>query len=184
MLKEAHRAGHAAALEHFGLKVAEGPPVPMSQRFKNWGNTGLNMLIGSPKQTYQQGWDTFAPGGNLHYKNVLWPTVAGSKTQTYLGRAGTVMGALPVIQALRGRGDPNEGRLSNMLGAAGNFLGSSYGFPAGGIIGSSILGHAGASLGKHVGHFLGSRPAHWAHPLPSPPQQEPQPAFPPQFGGQ
>lgn len=180
MLKEANLAGRAAALAQFGLKTADGPPIPMSQRFKNWGNAGLNMLVGSPRQTYQQGWKTFEPGGNLHVNNVLWPTIEGSKAQTYLGRAGTVMGALPLINAARGHGDPNEGRLSNVLSAAGSFLGNSYGFPAGGIIGASALGGVGASVGKHLGHFLGSRPAHWAHPLQ--PAQSPQ-ALPP-YGGQ
>jgi hypothetical protein len=165
MLQEAHRAGQHAALQRFGLKTADmGPtkpaPIPLSTRAKNFGGMMARGLVGHPIETLQQGMGAFNPGGHLSAENVWWPKIPGSPVMQTLGRAANVMSFLPVMSAARGHGDPNEGRLSNVLSAAGSAVGNAYGFPLGGVIGSMGLSRAGASLGRHVGHFLGSRPSY------------------------
>jgi hypothetical protein len=100
------------------------------------------------------------------WKNVLWPTLPGHPVLSRLGQAGSVLSALPILSALRGGGDPNEGRLSNLLGAAGGALGAAYGFPSVGILGAPMLARAGTSLGHGLGHLLGSRPRGNAAPAP------------------
>ena len=161
MLREAHDAGAAAALARFRVKEAGLLGVA-----KDIGRG----LVGDPLQVAREGAKTFAPGGLLHWKNVLWPTIPGRPVLSRLGQAGTVLSALPMLSALRGGGDPSEGRLSNVLGAAGGALGTAYGFPAAGVLGGSMLARAGTSLGHGLGHLLGSRPRPTAAAPPPDPQ--------------
>jgi hypothetical protein len=155
MLRAAHDAGAAAALARFRVKEAGLLGVA-----KDIGRG----LVGDPLQVAREGMKTFAPGGTLHWEQVLWPKIPGRPVLSRLGQAGTVLSALPVLSALRGGGDPNKGRLSNVLGAAGGALGTAYGFPAAGVLGGSMLARAGTSLGHGLGHLLGSRPRAYAPP--------------------
>jgi len=174
MLREAHEAGVAAALARFRVKEA-GRIMGLA---KDIGRG----LIGDPLQVAREGAKTFAPGGTLHWENVLWPKIPGRPVLSRLGQAGTVLSALPVLSALRGGGDPNNGRLSNVLGAAGGALGAAYGFPAAGVLGGSMLARAGKSLGHGLGHLLGSRPRPPA-PASSPDPQDSLPMAPVPPGG-
>jgi len=173
MLREAHDAGAAAALARFRVKEAGLLGVA-----KDFGRG----LVGDPLRVAREGARTFAPGGALHWENVLWPRIPGHPVLSGLGQASTVLSALPVLSALRGGGDPNEGRLSNVLGAAGGALGTAYGFPAAGVLGGSMLARAGTSLGHGLGHLLGSRPRPPAEPH-TPPLEPPAALAPLSSGG-
>ena len=164
MLRAAHGAGAAAALARFHVKEAGLLGVA-----KDIGRG----MVGEPLRVALEGAKTFAPGGALHWKNVLWPTIPGRPVWSRVGQAATVLSALPVLSALRGGGDPNEGRLSNVLGTAGGALGTAYGLPAAGVLGGSMLGRAGTSLGHGFGHLLGSRP----RPPAAAPSADPQDSF-------
>jgi hypothetical protein len=127
---------------------------------RNLGNQVLNtakwMAVGQAPHAFLEGAGTFAPGGALHWKNVLWPTMPGRPVMQALGRAGTVLtgAALPGMM----RQDANEGGLSRLLGGIGGLAGMMYGGSAGGMLGTPIGMALGRRVGHGVGHLLGSKP--------------------------
>lgn len=145
MIKAAHDRGAHDALAR--LKIAEG----------FFSDVARN-LVGQPGRAFVEGGKAFTPGGFLSTKNVFWPAVSGpgGSRLNWLARAGTL--ALPLSMMSSARQHPEEGRLSNALGALGGAAGMAYGFPALGVLGAPLLGGAGAALGRGVGHLLGSRP--------------------------
>ncbi len=174
MLKSAHDAGVAAALERFQIRTALATAWDPSASF---GTQVARGIIGHPDVLWQKGMKAFTdPSSGFHPRNVFWP--GGPSPGKWLGRAGTVMSALPVASALLGSGDPHEGRLTNMLSAAGGALGSAYGFAGGGLIGGGLLGRAGTGLGKGIGHLLGSKPRPHPQMMGGPDIQQPYSAAP------
>lgn len=174
------------------VAVDPGPEAipPVAKEAGMIGDTGRavgQMFFGDPLRVMREGKKTFSQGGLLHHSNVFWPEMQkGLKGWDRIKknalpvamRAGTVMSALPVYHALRGHGDPNEGRLTNALGSLGETAGNMYGFMAGGMIGGPVLGRAGKAVGQSVGRLFGSRPA----PPPPQPQYAPQYQLPaPQY---
>lgn len=145
MLSKARDEGRRAALSR--VKIAEGFLQGVSRN-----------LIGSPGRAFVEGRQAFAPGGFLSAKNVFWPAVSGpgGSKLNWLARAGTI--AMPLSMMHAAKQHPEEGRLSNALGALGGAAGMAYGFPALGMLGAPLLGGAGAAVGRGVGHLLGSRP--------------------------
>jgi hypothetical protein len=145
MLKQANEKGARDALAR--LKIAEG----------FLAGVGRN-LVGSPGRAFVEGGRAFKPNGFLSAKNVFWPAVRGpgGSKFNWINRAGTMMIPLSMMNTVRQH--PDEGRLSNALGALGGAAGMAYGFPALGALGAPLLGGAGAALGHGVGHLLGSRP--------------------------
>src|SRR5882672_12082249 len=137
MIKNAHDRGVVDALAR--LKIA-GPF--MSGVARN--------LVGQPGRAFVEGSSAFRPGGFLSTRNVFWPAVSGPGGSRFncLARAGTI--ALPLGMMSAARQHPEEGRMSNMLGALGGAAGLSYGFPALGVLGAPLLGGAGAALGRGV----------------------------------
>ncbi len=167
MLREAHDAGVDDALRRFGLTKTAGPiPKP------TFGKQLLQGLIGQPKQILSEGMGTFRPGGALHWKNVFWPDMKGAPIQGALGRMfGTILPAYGVYKTIKGDfGDPNEGRLSNVLGALGGAVGGAYGYTGLGALGGSMLARGGEAIGRGLGRALGSHP--------TPPPAEYEPAYP------
>jgi hypothetical protein len=142
MIKQAHIKGVDAALAHFQIKTGFLEGIK-------------NMVIGQPGRAFVEGPKAFQEGGMLSHKNVWWPDVKG-KPLNWLGRASTVAAPLMAMSAMRS--NPNEGHLSNALGALGGIAGSAYGYPALGMVGGPMLGAAGARLGRGIGHLLGSEP--------------------------
>jgi hypothetical protein len=160
MLRAAHQRGVQTALADFGVKEAFD--------IKSLLMGAKNVAIGSPIETGRQllKGKAFAPGGLLNLRENFWPAMP--KTGPWYHKVGPLaqrafMTGLPaygVIQAARGKsGDPNEGRLSNVLGALGSAAGFGLGFPAVGMLGSSYVASAGQHLGQGLGHLLGSRPS-------------------------
>jgi hypothetical protein len=145
MLSKARDQGARDALAR--LKLAEG----------FLGGVARNM-IGSPGRAFVEGGKAFSPGGFLSARNVFWPAVSGpgGSKLNWLARAGTL--AMPLSMMSTMKQHPEEGRLSNALGALGGAAGMAYGFPAAGVLGAPLLGGAGAALGRGVGHLLGSHP--------------------------
>lgn len=148
MLEKAAQQGARDALARFGIKTA--------LNFGRIAGGARNMLIGRAPEVFVEGRRAFAPGGTLHWRNVVWPTVPGSKAMTWLGRAGT-LAMLPMIPGMM-HADPHEGALSNTLGGIGSLAGTLYGGTAGGMVGMPLGAAAGQVLGRGVGHLLGSRP--------------------------
>lgn len=183
MLKEAYNKGLADVAKTFSVKEAG----PFFDRLKteavNLGKDTLHGFFGKPHvalQQFQQG-KLFSPEGMLHHSNVLWPKMPDKlpaipeggvphsfgaqaknvfqRGMTWASRAQTLAGpALGVYSAIRGGGDPNEGRLSNALGAITGGLASAYASPVVGMLGAPYVGRAGTALGKQVGRFFGSAP--------------------------
>jgi len=182
MLHRAKTAGAKAALRQYGVKEAG-----VFGTAARWlGNTAKDSLgnigrayVGNPEQLFQ-GVRAFKPGGAFHWRNVLWPTAnipAGATTREriqgqagqWLGRTmGTLLPAYGVYQSIK-HPDPSQGTLTNALGAIGEAVGGSYGYPIGGMLGGGFISSAGRRLGEGLGKALGSHPA----PLPpTPPPQE------------
>jgi hypothetical protein len=145
MLKRAHNKGASDALAR--LKIAEGFLSGVARN-----------LVGQPGRAFVEGPKALGEGGFLSAKNVFWPAVSGpgGSKLNWLARAGTL--AIPLSMMSTMKQHPEEGRLSNALGAIGGAAGMAYGFPAAGMLGAPLLGGAGAALGRGVGHLLGSRP--------------------------
>ena len=169
MLQDAYIAGVKEAFARFGVKEAAAPPGALGNLGRRaWGaaKTVPQILFGSPLKTLQQGRTAFRPGGVLDPAAAFWPSVqrgaAGERmpqVMGWLGRAGTLASGHQVYKTMKGEaGDPNEGRLSNTLGALGGAAGFGFGFPAVGALGAPLLARAGTSLGKGIGHVLGSKP--------------------------
>lgn len=165
MLSEWRAGGAREALSRYGVKSAA----------PSWLRTvgdvaakGGRFLFGHPDKLLLEGGKAFGPGGAFDAKNVFWPTVPGKPVQQWMGRAfGTILPAYGVLRAAKGiDGDPNEGRLSNALGALGGALGGAYGYSMGGIVGAPFIQRAGANVGKNLGRMLGSRPPPSAEPTP------------------
>jgi hypothetical protein len=148
MLEKAALLGARDALARFGVKTA--------LNFGSIAGGARQMMIGRAPEVFVEGARTFAPGGSLHWRNVMWPTVPGSRAMTWLGRAGT-LAMLPMIPSML-KSDPREGHLSNMLGGLGGLAGTMYGGTAGGMVGMPLGAAAGQALGHGIGHLLGSRP--------------------------
>lgn len=157
-LREEHDQGFRDALARYGVKEAAFSLKPMWHPEAGMGTQVIRSLIGHPDVLMKEGLKPFRSGGPLSLGNMFWPRSDMHPVPKWLGRASTVMAALPVLGALRGQGDPNEGRLSNALSIAGGTLGSIYGNTALGMFGAPIVGALGAGAGKMVGRLLGSRP--------------------------
>ena len=160
MLREAHQQGVQAALATYGVKEALD--------IKTILQGAKALAIGSPIEAGKQliKGKAFRPGGLLNLRENFWPSIP--KTGPWYHKAGpwaqrafmTGLPAYGVIQAARGKdGDPNEGRLSNALGALGSAAGFGLGFPALGVFGSPYVAAAGQHLGRGLGHLLGSHPS-------------------------
>jgi hypothetical protein len=169
MLQDAYLAGAEKAYARFGVKEALLSPGALSnigRRAWNSVSSVPQLLFGSPLKTMQQGRRAFSRGGVLDPVAAFWPSVergpAGERlpqAMGWLSRAGTAASGYGVYKAMKGEaGDPNEGRLSNTLGALGGAAGMGFGIPAVGALGAPLLARAGSSLGKGVGHILGSSP--------------------------
>lgn len=168
-LHEAHAEGFNAALARFGVKQAG--LLPMWHPQAGLGTQVLRSLIGHPDVIMKEGLKPFRSGGPLSLGRMFWPGKDVHAVPRWLGRASTMLSALPLIDAFRGGGDPNEGRGSNMLGHIGGTLGSIYGGQALGMVGAPLVGALGAGVGKTLGRAFGSRPA-------PQPQQQPDPQYP------
>jgi hypothetical protein len=188
MLGDAYKAGSLAALERFGIKEA------------GWaGDTAGFMrrqLVGEPITAAKQlaAGTIGKPGGLLH--GMLWPTVPKdnwfgrkfpyvnpNKLFPWMQRANTLFTGYQMMNDALGKsGDPNEGRLTNMLTTAGTGLGAAIGYPVGGMIGGGLLTSGGAWLGKHLGRALGSRAAAPAYQPPDPYADYAQGGYYPQLG--
>ena len=114
------------------------------------------VAFGQAPAAFVQGPHAFAPGGVLHWKNVLWPTMPGRPVMQTLGRAGTLLTAAALPGAMRR--DPGEGGLSRLLGGVGSLAGMVYGGAAGGVVGTPVGMALGRNLGHGIGHLLGSKP--------------------------
>lgn len=170
MLKTAANKGAQDALAYFNLTLKTAG-IP------EWGSRQLNRgidlakatgIVGMAPETFVQGPKAFSPGGALHWRNVLWPTIPGAPVRQAIGRIGTGLSALAIPGMMKA--DENEGTLSKALGAVGGLGGMMYGGMAGGMFGSPIGLAAGRSLGHGLGHLLGSRPH--ATPIQQPMYQE------------
>ena len=170
MLNKAHQQGARAALAHFGIKEAATSPWSLT----NILDAVKRNLIGSPITTGRQliQGKAFRPGGTLNLRENFWPDIPKTgpwhhKVMPWASRAFmTGIPAYGVLQAASGQGgDPNEGRLSNALGALGSGVGFGLGLPAAGILGAPLVAAAGQRIGRGVGHLFGSRPP----PPPMPP---------------
>jgi hypothetical protein len=156
MLGAARRQGAIDALTRFGIKEAMLPAWDPAASF---GTQVLRSVVGHPDVLLRQGRQLFQPGQPLHWRSIFWPGKEFPTPYRWLARGSTILSALPVLDAIRGRGDPHEGRLSNALGAIGGTLGGVYGGQIGGLVGAPLLGHLGQAAGKGLGHLFGSRPA-------------------------
>ncbi len=149
MLREAHEAGvRAAKLAYVGEKyVDKGLDVA------KW------LAVGQAPRVFVEGPRTFSPGGTMHWRNVLWPTIPGNPGKQWLGRAGSLLtlGALPGMMA-RDKAHGESG-LSSFLGGVGSLAGMMYGGTAGGMLGTPIGSALGHRLGLGLGHLLGGRPS-------------------------
>jgi hypothetical protein len=145
MLKQAHDKGASDALAR--MKIGGGFLSGVARN-----------LVGQPGRAFVEGGKAFGEGGFLSAKNVFWPAVSGpgGSKLNWINRAGTLMAPLSMMSAMKQH--PEEGRLSNALGALGGAAGMAYGFPALGMLGAPLLGGAGAAVGRGVGHLLGSHP--------------------------
>lgn len=154
MLAAMHARGAADALAHFGVKEAFDF-VGGARRLA--GGVGRS-LFGHPGRVFTEGANTFRPGGLLSAKNVFWPAVSGpgGSKMNWLARAGTVAMPLQAMHAMKA--NPEDGTLSNALGAAGGLAGMAYGFPALGALGAPIAGALASRAGRGIGHLLGSGP--------------------------
>lgn len=148
MLDEDYQAGvHAAKLAYMGEQyVSKGL------------DTAKWLAVGQAPQVFTEGPKTFAPGGTMHWRNVLWPTVPGSPGRQMLGRAGSLLtlGALP--GAMRRDRAQGEGHLASLLGGVGSLAGMMYGGTAGGMLGTPVGAALGHKAGLGLGHLLGSKP--------------------------
>jgi hypothetical protein len=148
MLRQAAEAGvRAAKLAYFGENIV---------------NKGVDaakyMAVGQAPQVFVEGPKTFAPGGTMHWRNVMWPTIPGSPGKQMLGRAGSLLslGMLPGMMS-RDKAQGESG-LSSALGSAGSLAGLMYGGTAGGVLGSPIGAALGHRAGLGLGHLLGGKP--------------------------
>lgn len=147
MLASAMSQGARDALDRLGIKEADGLLASVGRS-----------LIGQPGRLFSEGARSFRPGGFLSARNVLWPAVSGpgGSKLNWLNRAGTMMMPLQIAGAMRS--NPEEGRLSRLLGAAGGVAGLAYGYPALGMLGAPLASALGSHVGHGVGHLLGSEP--------------------------
>lgn len=111
--------------------------------------------VGQAPSAFVEGANTFKPGGTMHWKNVLWPTIPGRPVMQTIGRAGSLLSAAALPSMIKQ--DTNEGALSRVLGGVGSLAGLSYGGMLG-LAGAPIGMAAGRSLGHGIGHLLGSKP--------------------------
>ena len=197
MIRQAHDAGVAAALARYGVKEAAIPWGKVWGGAKGALDYARQMIVGKPEELLQGRKIFSAPsaknpaGGYLNWRNVFWPTVKNEagKTDwlpTMVGRGfGSILPAYGVYQAAKGEyGDPNEGRLSNTLGAVGAGLAGAFAYPVGGMIGGGAAMALGDTLGKGVGHMLGSRPQiQQPYALPPPPFSGGRAVTPPAWAG-
>lgn len=162
MLKESWNEGARAAKVAFGENV-------VSRNLRDHASRGLSglaskgmdvakwMAVGQAPQVFTEGPRTFSPGGTLHWRNVLWPTIPGSPGKQMLGRAGSVL-TLAALPGMMGRDRAHgEGRLSSLLGSVGSLAGMMYGGSAGGLMGTPVGTAVGHRLGLGLGHLLGDR---------------------------
>lgn len=150
MIDKANKAGRRAALARFKLAY-------LGEGLVNKGiDTARWMALGQAPNVFVEGPRTVAPGGTLHWRNVLWPTMPGRPGMQALGRAGSLLSlaALPGMM----HADQHEGTLSKVLGGVGGLAGMMYGGTAGGMLGTPIGMALGRRLGHGVGHLLGSKP--------------------------
>lgn len=172
MLREAYEKGASAALARFGIKEAAGIPgtAAIGKNVGSWLGGAARGMVGHPEKMFSP--QQYQPGGMFHWKNVLWPSEKGAPISNWLGRGfGTILPAYGVYKTLQGeQGDPNKGKMENVMGSAGNALGFAFGFPAAGVLGAPTMGHLGQSIGEGVGRFIDGPPK----PAAPPQEQYPQ----------
>ena len=145
-MRDAFLAGvHAAKLAYLGEGIAG-----------RVADTAKLVAFGQAPNAFVEGARTFSPGGALHWRNVLWPSMPGRPVMQTLGRAGTLLTAAALPSMMRQ--DANEGGLSRFLGGVGGLAGMMYGGSAGGMIGTPIGMTLGRGIGHGIGHLLGSKP--------------------------
>lgn len=112
-------------------------------------DTAKLVAFGQAPNAFVEGARTFSPGGALHWRNVLWPTMPGRPFMQAAGRAGTLLqaAALPSLM----KQDAGEGKASKLLGGIGGLGGMMFGAHAGGALGTPI----GLGVGRGLGHFVG-----------------------------
>ena len=172
-----HARGYAEALARYGVKQAFdwrgavsgafGRPIEAVRQLRAgtafqkgklldphallWGSSPTAEQLaaikpGNPASALSRGWASTRRG---------W-----MQAEPWLNRAFTVgLPAYEAFQALKGKGDPNEGRLSNTLGALGSGLGWAFGQPIAGWVGAPYVSQLGRAIGVGAGRLLGSRPA-------------------------
>jgi hypothetical protein len=147
MLKEAQQAGiHAAKVAYFGQSIVD-----------KGLDTAKWLAVGQAPQVFAEGANTFRPGGTMHWRNVLWPTMPGRPGMQTLGRAGSLLTAATLPGMVSRDRAQGEGRLSSILGGVGSLAGMMYGGTAGGMLGTPVGSMLGHRLGLGVGHLLGSK---------------------------
>lgn len=112
-------------------------------------DTAKLVAFGQAPNAFVEGARTFAPGGALHWRNVLWPSIPGRPFMQAAGRASTLLTAAALPRMMRQ--DAGEGRMSRLLGGIGSLAGMMYGGTAGGMIGTPV----GLGVGRGLGHFVG-----------------------------
>ena len=138
-MRDAFLAGiRAAKLAYLGQNIVNSA-----------AGTAKLIAFGQGPNAFVEGAKTFSPGGSLHWRNVLWPTMSGRPFMQAAGRAGTLLSAAALPSMMHQ--DASEGRMSRLLGGVGSLAGMMYGGTAGGMIGTPI----GLGVGKGLGHFVG-----------------------------
>jgi len=174
MLHDVHEQGIKDAFAHFGIKEAwfegtknwlRGIRANPVGALKDVGHSLVGHPIELPKQLLSG--TAFKPEGLLNLRKNFWPAGWGSRIM------GLGFPAYGVVQALRGKGDPNEGVLSNTLSALGSGAGFTLGYPALGMLGMPFAAEAGHNLGRGLGRMLGSKPSQPTQPMqPMQPMQQ------------
>lgn len=138
-MRDAFLAGvHAAKLAYMGQNLVNSA-----------ADTAKLVAFGQGPNAFVEGAKTFAPGGSLHWRNILWPTMPGRPFMQAAGRAGSLLTAAALPSMVRQ--DASKGRMSRLLGGVGGLAGMMYGSTAGGMAGTPI----GIGVGRGLGHFVG-----------------------------
>jgi len=165
MLTQAHTSGTIAALNKYNLeKTALPKPLKTMGR---WAKKKLlrgakftgNVAVGEAPVKTLKGIVTgkaFRRGGPLHWREAFWPTInprasSGKKMLQWLHRLSILAPAYSTVQAMRGRGDPSESKLTNILSPIGETVGAAYTIPfgaAGMLLGPAAGKHLGTSIGR------------------------------------
>lgn len=155
-LADTYTAGAQVALDRYHIKEALLPQWDPNASF---GTQVARTFIGHPDVLLKERGKLFQPGAPFNLKTLFWPGAKYGPIFKWLGRLGTIQTGVSILNALRGKGDPNENRLSNALSAAGGTLGAVYGGQALGLLGAPVGSGLGAAAGRHIGRLVGGPPS-------------------------